>query len=173
MDRWRTQTARWLSNEERHLDDAAETAFAEVFTALPVVEPSADFVVRAVEATWVARARRRRTVAVAGLAACGLVVATVSILAYSLMDMVGGWLLTSATSMATTMTVSALMATTSVAQWWSVTAQAAGAVASIIAMPQGAVAFVAVELVGVVALFMLQRLLRAELKFRNPGPLCC
>jgi hypothetical protein len=173
MDPWRAQTERWLSNEERQLDDAADRAFAEVFAGLPQVEPSNDFVLRTVEAAWMARARRRRTAVVVSLAACALVVAAVGTFTYSAFDMVGGWLLTTASSIATNTTVSVLMAATSAVEWWSATARAGGAMAGIVAMPQGAVAFLAVELVGVVALYMLQRLLRAEPRFRNPGPLCC
>ena len=40
------------------------------------------------------------------------------------------------------------------------------------ATPQSAVVLFAIELVGIAALYMLKRLLRAEVRFRGPGALC-
>jgi hypothetical protein len=41
-----------------------------------------------------------------------------------------------------------------------------------VATPQNAVVLLSIELVGIAALYMLQRLLRADVRFRGPGALC-
>ena len=172
MGRWRTNTEHWLSNEEQGLDDAADAAFQHVFSVLPAVEPSADFVQRAVEAAWRARARRRRVVLVASLAASVFVVLTAGAAAYGVFGIAGGWLLTTAAAIATNAAVSLIAAGTTAVEWWFATARAGSAVAGIMATPQSAVVLFAIELVGIAALYMLHRLLRAEVDFRGPGALC-
>lgn len=172
MAHWRTHTEHWLSSEQQGLDDAADAAFAQVFSALPAVEPSSDFVQRAAAAAWRARARYRRTVAVAGLAASILVVLTAAAAAYGVFGIAGGWLVTTAATMVTNAAVSVIVAATTAVEWWFATARAGSAVAGVIATPQSVVALLGIELVGVVALYMLQRLLRSEIGFRGPGALC-
>ena len=77
MGSWHAHTERWLSSEHLAQETTADEAFAQVFAALPAVEPSDDFVRRAVQAAWQAEARRRRATAWATIAAC-LVAATVT-----------------------------------------------------------------------------------------------
>jgi hypothetical protein len=172
MGRWRTNTEHWLSNEERGLDDAADAAFQHVFAVLPAVEPSSDFVQRAVEAAWRARARQRRNLLVACVAASLFVVVTTGAAVYGVFGFAGGWLLTMAAGIATNAAVSVIAAGTTAVEWWFATTRAGNAVAGIMATPQNAVVLFAFELVGIAALYMLHRLLREEVDFRGPGALC-
>ena len=172
MGRWQKNTEHWLSNEEQGLDDAADAAFQHVFAAVPAVEPSSDFVQRTVEAAWRARVRRRRVVLVSGLAASVFVALTTGAAAYGAFGIAGGWLLTTAAAVATNFATSLVAAGTTAVEWWFAFARASSAVAGIVATPQNAVVLLAIELVGIAALYMLQRLLRAEVAFRGPGALC-
>ena len=172
MGRWQKNTEHWLSNEEQGLDDAADAAFQHVFAAVPAVEPSSDFVQRTVEAAWRARVRRRRVVLVSGLAASVFVALTTGAAAYGVFGIAGGWLLTTAAAVATNFATSLVAAGTTAVEWWFAFARASSAVAGIVATPQNAVVLLAIELVGIAALYMLQRLLRAEVRFRGPGALC-
>jgi hypothetical protein len=172
MGRWRAHTANWLSSEQHDPDAAADAAFAQVFAAVPPVEPSADFVRRAVDAAWLARARRRRTVALASLAASVLPAAAAGVTAYSVFGVAGGWLVTTTAGAVTSALVSLSATAPTAVSWWLATAHAGSTVADIVIMPQGAAALVGIELVGAAALYMLQRLLQADLRFRGPGPLC-
>ena len=168
MGRWQKNTEHWLLNEEQGLDDAADAAFQHVFAAVPAVEPSSDFVQRTVEAAWRARTRRRRIVLVSGLAASVLVALT----AYGVFGIAGGRLLTIAAAVATNFAASLVAVGTTAVEWWFAFARASSAVAGIVATPQNAVVLLSIELVGIAALYMLQRLLRAEVRFRGPGALC-
>ncbi|MGH9257719.1 MAG: hypothetical protein ACRD3C_24435 [Vicinamibacterales bacterium] len=172
MGRWRTQTEHWLSSEQHDLDDAADATFARVFAALPAVVPSAGFVQRATDAAWLARARRRRVVAIGSLAASIVIAVAAGAAAYGLFGIAGGWLVTTAATVVTSSAVSLLVAGTTGVQWWFATAQAGNTVAGVAAMPQSVVVLFAIELFGAAALFILQRLLRAELRVRGTGSLC-
>ena len=176
MGDWRKHTELWLSNEEHDLVDA-DAAFAQVFAALPVIEPSNGFVQRVTRAAWLARSRRRRAIAVGSLAASVLIAVTAGAVAYGVFGIAGGWLLTTAASVVSRGAVSLVMATMTVVQWWFATARAGNTVAGVMTMPQSAAVLFVLELVGVAALYMLHRLLRggllqAELRFRGPGALC-
>lgn len=172
MGRWQKSTERWLSNEEQGLDDAADAAFQQVFSALPLVEPSSNFVQHAVDAAWRARARQRRILLAATAAASLFVVLTAGAAVYGVFGIAGGWLLTTAATLATNSAVSIIAAGTTAVEWWFATARAGNAVAGIVATPQSAVVLFGIELVGIAALYMLKRLLRAEVAFRGPGALC-
>ena len=168
MGRWQENTEHWLSSEEQGLDDAADAAFQHVFAAVRAVEPSSDFVRRTVEAAWRARTRRRRIVLVSGLAASVLVALT----AYGIFGIAGGRLLSIAAAVATNFAASLVAVGTTTVEWWFAFARASSAVAGIVAAPQNAIVLLSIELVGIAALYMLQRLLRAEVRFRGPGALC-
>lgn len=172
MNRWRTQTENWLASEEHDDDAARDAAFAHVFAALPAVEVPGGFVQRAVDAAWLARARRRRTIAWAGVTASGLLAVLVGMTLYGMFSMAGGWLLTATATAVVRSLVSSLLVATTAVEWWSATARAGSAIGAIMAMPQGAAAVLSVWLVALAALYALHRLLRAEFRFRDPGPLC-
>jgi hypothetical protein len=171
MDRWRTSTEQWLSSEQQGLDDAADAAFAQVFAALPPVDPSADFIQRACEAAWVARRRERRITGFAALAACVAMVVTGAAV-YWTFGLPGGWVAASIATLVTNSAVSFIVAINTAVQWWFATVRAGNLVAGIMATPQSAVVLLGIELIGVGALYMLQRLLRAEPQMRGPGALC-
>jgi len=75
------QLERWLLSEDTGQDDAAEAEFAHLFTALPRVEPGADFIQRTVTEVWRVRARRRRILAL-GWAATIILVVGGAVMAY-------------------------------------------------------------------------------------------
>ena len=172
MGRWRTSTEQWLLSEQQDLDDAADAAFAQAFAALPDVEPSAGFVQRATEAAWLARERQRRIVGLGALAASVPMVVAVGAAAYGMFGLPGGWLVAGAATLATNSAVSFIVAVSTAVEWWLATARASSAVAGIMTTPQSAVALLGIELVGLGALYMLQRLLRADARWRGPGALC-
>src|SRR2546427_793263 len=70
----RKQLERWLAEEERGHDEGADAAFAQLFAAVPRIEPRPAFVEQAVTAAWRWRARRRRLIA-SGWAAASVLVA--------------------------------------------------------------------------------------------------
>ncbi len=166
MRQWRTSTLDWLSYEQRGLDAAADEAFAHVFAALPAIEPSGPFAQHAVDAAWRARAHRRRAIALAGLAASMAVTGTAGATVYGVLGL-KGWLLTTIATVATSSAVSALMTVATVLDWWSAAARAGSMVTSVVVLSQGIAALVAIELVGVAAVYALGRLLQAEVRFRG------
>ena len=170
MGRWRKLTDDWLSNE--HLDqEGADKAFARVFAALPAVDPSEDFVRRAVHVAWQERHRRRQiklfavAVSIAG-------VTTAGIAAYGLLGGMSGWLLAAIATAVASLTGPLLFAVTIAIDWWSVMTQVGSVMAGVIGLPQGAAVLLAMQVAGGGALYALHRLLRAESGFRDPGPLC-
>ena len=172
MGRWHTDTERWLSNEHLAHETGANEAFAQVFTALPAVEPSEDFVRRAVQAAWHARARRRRAIAYSSVAASLVAAAATGVAAYGLFAGASGWPVTTIATVATSSAVSLLMATATSVEWWAAMIRASSMAVGIVTMPQNAVALLAIELAGGAALYALHRLLRTGSGFRDPGPLC-
>ena len=172
MDRWRNHAEDWLSREQQGLDEAAEAAFRKAFGALRPVEPSDGFLSRAVDATWRARTRRRRSIALAGLAASVLLVASVSAIARVAYGVAGGWLLTTAAAAMTGSAATLAAIAMDGAAWWSATALAGRVMADAVATPQGVAMVMTVEILGIAAACVLQRLLRTDVTFRGPGPLC-
>lgn len=169
---WRRQAEQWLSSEQEGLDEAADEAFARLFAALPAGRPSDAFVQRAVDAAWLARARRRRIVALTALAASvGLAVASGTV-AYVVFGAAGGWLLTTATAVASGSVISTLTTAIAAVEWWSVAARAGSTVARLVSRPQAVAALAATELVGAAALYMLHRLLRSDVCVRSPRAFC-
>ena len=171
MAKWRERTDDWLANERSGLDDAAEQSFAQVFAALPVAEPTAGFVQRAVDAAWLVRAQRRRQTAMAGIAA-GLLAGLGVTIAYGVLGVAGGQLLALAAEVLTSATLFTVMFVTTVLAWWGAAARLGNAVISVMGMAEGAAILAAIELTGAVALYTLHRLLRADVRWHPPGPLC-
>ena len=171
MAKWRDRTDDWLRHEDRGLDDAAEESFGQLFAALPVAEPGAGFVQRAVDAAWLARALRRRQRALAGIAAALVAGLGISI-GYGVLGLAGGRLLAVATDVMTSSTLATLISVTTVLAWWEDAARLGNAVISVMGMAQGAAMLAAVELTGAAALYALHRLLRADVRWHPPGPMC-
>ena len=159
----RAQLERWLASEATEQDDAADAAFAHLFAALPKVEPRGDFVIRTTARVWGARTRRRR-VAVFGWAAAVVVAAAGSLAGYAAAAPASAWAVkTGVQVMSHTMPWLVAYATEAMNLWW-VAARVGNHIAVAIAAPPRAAALVAVELVGMVAFFALQRLVRLELR---------
>jgi len=172
MGRWHRLTDDWLSSEHLDHEGAAHEAFSRVFAALPAVEPSEDFVRRAVHMAWQARARRRRVTVYAGLAASLVGAATAGVAAYGLLGEASGWLLTTIATTAARSTGPLLFALTMAIDWWAAMIHVGSLMAGVVGLPQGAAVLLALEVAGGGALYALHRLLRAESGFRDPGPLC-
>ena len=173
MGRWRTDTEQWLSNElhDAGESEASDAAFARLFAAVQVVEPSPDFVERTVRGAWRMRTRRRMFGAVAAVLALALVSAS-AMTVYGVLGTTSGMLWSAMASLATSSFVTAFSMAASAAGWWWAIARAASTMTEILAMPQGALAFLAIECVGAVALYTLHRLLRSDVRFGRPGTLC-
>jgi hypothetical protein len=155
------QLERWLISEETGQDDAAEAEFSHLFTALPRVEPGADFVQRTVTEVWRMRARRRRILALCWAATIILVVAG-AVTAYVASPRLAASVI-KALAFASSRSVPWLVAYTTVAMdWWWTLARVGGAVASALITPARVAAIVGVELFGILAFFALQRIAGAE-----------
>ena len=153
----RKQLERWLEAEEGGQDDAADAAFAHLFTAVPRAEPAPAFVQQAVTAAWRWRARRRRVVALAWAAAV-VVVAAGAVGAYFLAPRLATPLI-KAFVFASGHAVPWLVAYTTVAMdWWWTLARAGSVIASVLMTPARVAAVVGVELFGILAFFALQRI---------------
>lgn len=171
MGRWRRLTDDWLSSEHLDREPAADQAFSRVFSALPAVEPSQDFVRRAVHLAWRERVRRRR-MTVYAIAASLAGAATAGIAAYGLLGGLSGWLLAAMATAVASSTGPLLLAVTIAIDWWAAMTQVGSLIAGVVGLPQGAAVLLAMEVAGGGALYALHRLLRAESGFRDPGPLC-
>ena len=168
MGQWREDAERWLESEERN-EECAEAELAQLFTAMPVVEPSPAFVQVIVDTALREQARRRRVMWWAGIAAT--VVLVLGSMAFTIIGVPG--LVLRVTAQVTAASVISLMwIATTLIETWIVMARAGAAVLRVAVMPQSLVVLIAVELLGGAALYSLHRLLRANVRFRNPGPLC-
>jgi hypothetical protein len=150
-------------------DEAVDAAFTRLFSTLPRVEPSAGFVQSTVEAAWGARAARQRWIRWAGAAAAVAVA-----IGASLVAMIGApaWVVLTAAQVGAGSVLTLVWSATAVAEFWGLMVSAGTAAARVAVMPQSVAALAATELLGIAALYSLHRLLRAEVRFRNSGPLC-
>ena len=169
MGRWRRQTEQWLGSEEGP-EGLPDEMISQVFHALPAVSPSRDFGRLAVEAAWRTKARRRRLEVAMAVAASVLAAASGAI-AYVLLNGASGWLIESIATVATRPAGPVLMATASAVEWWADMTRLSSVISGVVAMPQNALALIAIEMAAGGALYALHRLLRGD-AFRDPGPLC-
>ena len=146
----------WLDAEADDRDDLAELAFAQLMADLPAVQPSPDFVLRAVAASVEARARQTRLVRLARLAASvavmvgglGLLWAVgdrvVDALAHGLVFAMHGlvWLAS---------------AVGGGARWWALVTDIASALGRSVATPQTFAAIVLLEMLAASALYTVRR----------------
>lgn len=155
----REEIERWLFSEETGDDDTADAAFAQLFSALPKVEPGPTFIARTVAAVESRRVERRRRAARAWAAALAVAVAG-SVVAYVAMPYIGPWAI-KAVAIATGRSVPWLISFTTVAlDWWWGVGRVGSSLATAIATPERATALIGVELVGILAFFALQKLAR-------------
>jgi hypothetical protein len=152
---------RWLRSEHEGDDAAADAALVQLFTALPKTAPDEDFVERTVMAMMRQHARRRRLVA-AAWAASILVALAVGATVYAAVPYAAEWAIKSI-AFGAGHGVPWLIAYSTVAlDWWWTTGRIGVALASVIATPARATVLVGAELVGILAFFALQRLVRTE-----------
>lgn len=153
----RKQLERWLVEEDGGHDEAADAAFAQLFSTVGRIEPTPAFVEQAVIAAWRWRARRRRLVALAWAATVLLVAAGAGTVLFGapqlLTSVIKGF------AYAGSRAVPWLVAYTTVAMdWWWTFGRVGTVVASALMTPARAVAMVGVELVGILAFYALQRI---------------
>ena len=152
---------RWLEAERSGRDEAAELEFARLFAEVSAIEPSADFVGKAVQAAWRAHARRRLMLRVARVAAA-LVIAVAAVASMS----VFGLLIVNAAVRGTVAVSHGLVWILTFAgeglRWWSLAGRVGTAVGQTIAAPQTTTLIVAIELAGAMAIYAFQRVLRDE-----------
>jgi hypothetical protein len=157
----RKQVDAWLLAEQGDEEDAAETALAHLFAAVPKVQPSSAFVEQTVTTAWRWRARRRRLVAGAWTAAAALIIASAAI-AYSASPLLGGSAV-KAIAFLTGHIVPWLIAYASVAlHGWLTLGHVGAVVASALITPGRVAAVVGVELLGILAFYALHRIASAE-----------
>ena len=172
MGRWRTRAETWLVHEQSGRNDEAEAAFCELFTALPAEEVSPVFVARTAGAAW--RAHRVTSTRQTWVRAAVLVTAAslVLVAGYAVLGLTAGSLVPRGVALLTGGTVQVLKAGATALQWWSAAASAGTAVAGLAALPQAAAVLAAIELAGIVALYLLHRLLRGGFDVRAGRSYC-
>lgn len=157
----RRHLAEWLAEEEAGHEDAADGAFAQLFSSMPRVEPSPAFVDNAVIAASRWRARRRRLSMGAWAAALVLVV-TGAVIALADAPQIANSLVKGAA-----LTSSRLLpwlvayATVAMDSWWTL-ARVGGVIASALVTPGRAIAILGSELVGLLAFYALHRVAGAR-----------
>jgi hypothetical protein len=157
----RKQVDAWLVAEQGDEEDAADTALAHLFAAVPKVQPSSAFVEQTVTTAWRWRARRRRLVAGAWTTAAALIIASAAI-AYSASPLLGGSAV-KAIAFLTGHIVPWLIAYASVAlHGWLTLGHVGAVVASALITPGRVAAVVGVELLGILAFYALHRIASAE-----------
>jgi hypothetical protein len=157
----RKQLERWLAEEADGHDETADDAFAHLFSAVPKVQPNPAFVEQAVTAAWRWRVRRRRVVAFAWAATILLVVVGVALAFFGAPRLVTSVI--KAMAFVSGRAVPWLVAYTTVAVgWWWTLGHVGGVIASALMTPTRVVAVVAVELVGILAFYALQRIAGVE-----------
>ena len=149
---------KWLQAEQSGEDPLAEILFAHLVAEIRPIEPSPDFVGRTVQAAWQARARRHLGMRLARIAAVLVVgiggfgsiyelrgLAVVFIVHSAVMFSHGlVWLLGSASQGA---------------KWWWIAERIGAAVSDTIAAPSATAAFVAVEMIALLAIYAFKQLI--------------
>ena len=157
----RKQLERWLAEEERGHDEAADAAFAQLFAAVPTIEPSPAFVGQVVAAAWQWRARRRRLVVV-GWAAASVLVAAGALAAYLASPTLAPvFIKTLAFVSGHAVPWFVSYATVAMNSWFTLL-HVGSVIASALVTPARAAALVGVELFGLLAFFALHRIAGVE-----------
>ena len=152
----REQLERWLAEEAGGQEEAAETALAHLFVAVPRIEPTPAFVDRAVTSAFRWRARRRRLMAFAWAALLVLMTIGVATAYYASPRLAAGAI--KGVTFSSSHVIPWLVAYTRVAmEWWWTLGRVGTVIVSAVMTPARTVAIVGVELVGILALFALLR----------------
>ena len=156
--------ARWLAREERGDEQGAESAFAQLFAAVPRIEPLPGFSERVGAAGWRSRQRQRLMARAARAAALLLALSGGVAASWMALVSVGPWLLTSGAAIASGSLVDIVAGVVAGAvaglEWWAAGARVAVVMGETLAYRETAGALLAVEIVGAIALYALHQLTR-------------
>lgn len=151
----------WMDAEQEGREDLAELAFTRLMSALPPVEPSEAFVAAVAHRAMHAHARTRRVQRLARMAAV-MLVAGVSVAAIVALGSAAAAALSGAASLLSDGVVWLVRTAGGGIKWWSLAARVGGAVGASILTPTTVTAIVTIELLGISAIYALQRVLRYE-----------
>ena len=136
-------------------------AFARLIAGLPAAEPTPAFVGRAVQTAWRARRRRRLMAGLARAAAVVLMTAATAVVVYLF-----GMVVLAALARGTVLVAQGLVwVMTSVGEgvrWWSIAGRVGTAVGQTLSAPKTTAIVAVIELVGAMAIYALQRVLRDD-----------
>jgi hypothetical protein len=156
----RKQLDAWLRAERSGEEDAADAAFAHLFTSVPKVQPRSLFVEQAVITASRWRARRRWILAAAWTAAAALIIAAVATV-FAASPLLGRSFV-KAIAFVSGHTVPWLVAYASVAlHGWLTLGHVGAVIASALMTPGRVAAIVGVELLGFAAFYALHRIASA------------
>jgi hypothetical protein len=151
----------WLQAERNGQDELAERLFARSVAELPLIEPAEDFVGRAAQVAWRARARHRAVVRLVRVAAALLLgVTTLG----SLYAVVASGLAVRAAVVLTQGLAWVLASAGEGARWWWIAEHIGTAVGGSLASSTTAMVMVAMETAALLALYAFQRLFQNELQ---------
>ncbi len=156
----------WLRAERRSQDALAEALFARLVAEMPPIEPGADFVRRTVQAAWRARARRRRVMRLAGVAAALLLGITSFFALYGLSAWAGHLIVRGAVAFADGL----VWFVTSVgegARWWWIAERIGSAVSISVTTPATAAAVAGAGMTVLLAMYAFRHLVRDEFGTRE------
>ena len=161
MDMRREDIERWLTSEDRGDDQAAESAFASLLAAVPRIEPHPGFVERIQAAAW--RARPRHPVMARAARAAALLLGVMGSVAASGLALfsVGPALLVSGAGVASRSLGGILAGAVTGIEWWATGARMAVVVGETFSRREAAGVLLGVEVVGVLAFFVLHHLTRS------------
>jgi hypothetical protein len=158
----RADLERWLAAEASGRDGDAEQAFARVFGALPRIDPAPGFTDRVVRASVRAAARRRLLLRIGRLAASAATVAAGAVLSYLAVVEGGTWLVRTGAVLTVQAFSLVVRSAAEGLDWWAIVARVGAATGEALARPQISSIVLAVEVIGVAALYTLHRVLRAD-----------
>ena len=151
----------WLAAEQADVEEAAEAALHEMFSACPPVEPRADFVDRVVHAAWAARARRRRLDLMARVATGVVVVVSGVVSGVAALYVAGLPAMTFAARASLDVTQAivwvVLLFAHALEGWW-IAGRAAAALAEALVTPSTLAVLLTLELLGMSGIYALNRL---------------
>lgn len=177
MSMWRPEVEQWLASEQagenateenaseengwndEGLDEAAAKAFAQVFQALPRIEPDSALTDRVIRAVLRAEHRRRLTRRLGLVAALLLVTLAGLAMGYGAIGYAGGWLPKAVGAVTAPGLLGVITVMRAGVTAWLIIAGMGMALASALATPENAAMLLGMGLLGISALFALGRLM--------------
>lgn len=146
----------WLQAEHNGKDDLAEIMLACAMTQLPAIEPSSDFVNRAVQGAWQIRTRRRirRLLTVSGGIATAVAVVVTYALAPLLSTLIANTTIALSHALLWLITVAG-----EGARWWWIADRIGAALAEALRSPSAAAAVIALEMILLLAIYAFRQVL--------------